>query len=236
MKKTILVLLVMVTGISTSGAFQSNECKEDDRQRGLRDMEEMSSHSADYSQIIALKLATRKAMYRKDEMINIDMAILNVTNQPAYVRKPASRAVNIIAADETGKVVNIGKIGDPYILSGAIYPDEYELVPPNGILTKSYQLLVGCSSDGAQKYDQERLKLAKDVEGGKAPWGKTSFDRDLFISWGDRCLSSTKSGKYTISVEVQNNYVVLSKTPCASRIKTATGVIKSPALTITITD
>ncbi|HZS48110.1 MAG TPA: hypothetical protein VFC63_23780 [Blastocatellia bacterium] len=110
------------------------------------------------------------------------------------------------------------------------------MLKPNAILPNTYQLLAGCCNDEYSKYVSERQKLDHEAGNGKIDWGKGAFDQNLFVNWGDGCLGLRRPGKYTITAEIENDHVIVSADPCVSKLKTATGKLKSTALIITVTE
>ncbi len=110
-----------------------------------------------------------------------------------------------------------------------IITNSYTLLNANGIVTGSIHLLAGC---------QERSSFAKDrikaIEDAGTSQDRATFERNLFVSWGDFCLNVANPGKYTITAEMTNEFIISS--PCEPNTKTAVGTIRSTPLTVTITE
>lgn len=85
---------------------------------------------------------------------------------------------------------------------------------------RSFQLLAGCDK---RAFAQFASNETDDL---------TVFKRGLFLNWGDACLPNTQSETYTVSVQIKNDFILLTQRK--EKVKTAVGTIKSNSLLFTI--
>lgn len=235
-RKPVRRILVIITAAAFLAGYQlvlgqNRRCRDTFAQRTARDIQERPQLGANYSRVAQFRLASRKRSYRIGEMISLDVAMLNMTDQPIFFHKLSGPAIVIKADDNKG--VEIPVTPSSIDLEGVI-PQSYLLLNPNEVVVASFQLLAGCNIEGVAAFDEARQRLNEDVRRGQISYDRGVFERNLFLNWGDACLRITQPGKYTITVEMTNQHVIVS--PCESKLKTATGSISSASLTITITE
>lgn len=165
--------------------------------------------------VAELKIATRKSTFHVGEMITLDVALLNTSTQPLFFRKLSD--LRIKAQTAAGEQMYIQSYG---VADRVIIPDSFTLLSQNEVLLHSFQLLAGCDKrafNQMQSANKDNLTL---------------FKNNLFLNWGDACLTAALPGTYIFSVEAINEHVLIA--PRVRKTKTAVGKLSSNQLEITI--
>jgi hypothetical protein len=197
----------------------------------VRHLNERPERGVQYAAVALVRLASRKTTYRMGEIFSVDLALLNVSDKPVRLLKSLSSypADILTVRDENGTAVQI----NPYnVFSLVIVPDDFALLRPGEMFAISLHLLAGCKDKELVDFDQSRQEFNKAVTEGRTEYQRGMFERNLFVNWGDACLHLSRPGKYAITAQIRNDYVVISASN--QKIKTAVGSIQSAPLTITI--
>lgn len=185
--------------------------------------------TAEYSRVAAIKVASRKSTYHLGEMITVDVALLNTAKVPMFFHKLDFPTVALKALDNEGKETHV--FLNTTILEG-ITVDSYSLLPPGGVLVKSFLIATQCSDQDRAAYIRARQKLDQDEREGRVEYQKGLFERNLFVNWGEGCLHISKPGTYFLTAQLTNDDVIVSRLKPAP--KTAVGMIDSNPMKITI--
>ena len=163
------------------------------------------------------KVATRKTTYHIGEMIDIDLAILNTSDQRVYFRRLSNAEAYLVKANrEKEKTPN-------YMMTEVMpVPETYVLLDTHQMFSGTYRLLAGCDQ---RAFKQASAQLA-------ASETRTMFEKELFLNWGDSCLQIKRPGVYSLVFTVSNWFVLVPSTPTG--FQTAVGILESKPLTITI--
>ena len=181
----------------------------------VADAESNPGHAVQLSDVAQLKIAARKSNFHVGEMITLDIALLNATTRPLFFRELST--LQIKAQNSAGQPL---RVQDYIVADRAIVPGSFVRLLPNEIILRSVQLLAGCDKRAfAQFASPEDDDL-------------TIFKSGLFLNWGDACLHFTKPETYTLSVEIKNDFVLLTRR--LGNVRTAVGTIKSNSLEIKI--
>jgi hypothetical protein len=171
---------------------------------------------AKFDEVAELKIASRKSVFHVGEMITLDVALLNTSTRPIFVRKLSELHVGVL--NSVGQTQLVQEYG---VADRALLPTSFVQLQSGEIIVRSFQLLAGCDKRAfAQFASTEDDDL-------------TVFNKGLFLNWGDACLPTTQSEAYTVSVQLKNSFVLLSASTHKSR--TAVGAIKSNSLEMTVT-
>jgi hypothetical protein len=237
MHKVIVILALLFLGLDDQLHFSiavaapwtgGEHCKY------LATSQDRPSLAIDISRVAQFKLASRKKAYRSDELVSLDMAMLNTSKDPTYFQRminESSISLRIVAP--TGETTTIR----PYILANNMLTlDSFRLVVSNGLHLDTLYILADCN-------DAEYLQYTKKVDAavGQAPKsvplsGGITFDRDLYLGWGDACLFFKTAGIYKIIAVFNNSDTVVASTCGAVPVyKTAVGTVESQPLEIMIT-
>ncbi|PYV41480.1 MAG: hypothetical protein DMG06_17000, partial [Acidobacteria bacterium] len=143
-----MALISLVTSVpvwpeSASGqANQHLDCLRSEIHRSLSSVVEAPQLSIEYERVAKFSLATRKSHYRIGEMISIDLAVLNSSEEPLFFYKDLSGAQDgLQAQDQHGNKIDLRFWGTPSI---AIASESYTLVQPGDVVVKSLLILCGC--------------------------------------------------------------------------------------------
>jgi hypothetical protein len=202
---------------------QKNKCLNPAEGRGLVDVRENPRKGIKFSSSVKFKIATRKTTYKVNEMIEIYLAMLNISKESIFIRSLENIELEI--RDEHGNLVDIS----PYEVN-TITP-KFKLIGLREIITGQYSLFTNCQEEGLQQWFETRNKVYDRRSLQTDSIYELLFDNDLFVRWGDSCLMQPKLGKYTISVKQKNVYNVV-KSECEPNIKTTVGEITSSPLMI----
>lgn len=226
----VTALVAVATMISGQAAAQGKRCGDVERlnRRYVERVRKQPALGVDYARVAKFKLASRKTSYRTGELISLDFAMLNTAEVPVFFSQELSYPsfIKLKATDEKGTEVGVFEYE---VFQLGVRTNSYTLLNANGIVTGTIHLLAGCEERSL--FAKAKIKA---VEDAGALQDRAAFERDLFVSWGDFCLNAAGPGKYTITAEMTNEFVVGS--PCEPTIKTAVGTIRSTPLTITITE
>ena len=212
-----LVTYVPVWRESASGqASQHQDCLRSEIHRSLSSAVEAPQLGVEYKRVAKFGLATRKSHYRIGEMISIDLAVLNNSEEPLFFYKDFSDTQDgLQAQDQHGNKIDLRFWVIPSI---AIASESYTTIKPGDVVVKSLLVLCGCNLPELLNYDQSMEELYDSLE------NRT----EVF----EACLAATKAGRYTISAKLENHHVVHSDGE--PNFKTAVGMMRSQPLTITI--
>jgi len=184
-----------------------------------------------YSKVIQFKLGSRKSVYRQDETITLDLALLNTSGDPLFIQKPELPFLSFRVVRDGGSPVET----HPYAtVLGGVTPASFRYLAGSGLLTTSLHVLIGCNSKRLSEFQKAQREMVTQSHLDERLYDRLLFERDLFTSWGDGCLASIEPGTYTFSAEITNECVV--KSDCEPLIKTAIGTIESQPLKIRIQD
>lgn len=162
------------------------------------------------------KIFLLKNHYHLDDVIKLDVGMLIDGNDEYFF--PVDLNYRIKINDSTGNPIPLELI---FSVDGqAIYKKVRDT-----LLTNSFYIFVGCKS-----------KLLKDFEKSEvladANDSRSLFERSIFSPPANGCLDVTAGGEITVSVEVFNDYVVVSNP--GSKIKTLVGLVRSNELRVRI--
>jgi hypothetical protein len=202
---------------------QKNECLNASANRGLVELKRNPKKGIEFSSSVKFKIATRKTAYKVNEMIEINLAMLNISKDSIFIRNLDNISLEI--RDEHGNLMDFS----PYEVN--VITPTFKLISPREIIIGRYSLFTNCFEEGLQKWQDTWDKVMKDIILQKKTIHELMFDNSLFVSWGDACLMQPKPGKYTISAKQKNVYYVV-KSECEPNVKTTTGEIISSPLTI----
>lgn len=213
---------------------QHKPCDELERS-SRRDVKKATEHPAlsiDYSRGTKFKLALRKTTYHMDEMIHVDVAMLNTTDEPLFLPKPVGNRLTLYVQNDKGETVKV----EPYAVENeGLSPDQFEFLMPAEMISGSRNLLAGCNSVGLADYFKSRDRVPLDMLTHKTEsLDQGTFEQNVFVDWGEACIRFTGSGTYTITAELRNDYIVVS--PCDPKVRTAVGTIRSAPLKFTIVE
>ena len=168
--------------------------------------------AVEYSSTTKLKLASRKLVYRLDEMITVDIAVLNDSAEALYIPIPDYPDISVKNNSGFRVEARLNTIFRP------LTPELYALVPPGEVVTHVLQASVGCEPASGRMATTD---------------GRARFESGSFVFVGRGCIKMDQPGSYEISAELHNESVVVHS---QSRIKTVVGTIKSEPLTITVVE
>lgn len=227
----ISMALVTVFGLTSAlrTSAQQTRCKKPELQREVYEERARPKSRIDYSQAIRFKLGSRKTVYRTGEMVILNLAMLNTSGFPIFIHQLSGPFLTWRVHTEGGQPAAI--VPRLLVLEG-VRPQSYEYLSIDGLATESFQLLAGCDVEGDAQFSEAHRKLISEMNSATGRYNKTVFERDLFVSWGNACLSLAGPGTYTITAEMTNEFVVSS--PCEPLAKTAVGRIESAPLRIVI--
>ena len=178
-----------------------------------------------YPQVSALRISSRKSTYRRDEILSLDIALINLKDQPIFFHKLTVPTLEVRADDKR-------VLGMTTVLEG-VATDSFDLVEPDSILKKSFQIFCWCNDPQRVAFVKALNKVNEDERESGIKYQKALFDKNLFVNWGEACLDVSPPGTYALTAEVDNEDVVVSGKN--RKIPTAVGSIKSNTLWITIT-
>lgn len=101
-------------------------------------------------------------------------------------------------------------------------PNSYRLIQPGRLITSSVQVLVGCDERAYKRFDRSNNRKS-DYQ---------IFEENSFLNWGHACLNVKLPGTYTLSIEHENQFVIVSRS--RPKMMTAVGTIRSTPLTINV--
>lgn len=172
---------------------------------------------AEFSEAIDFRLDSRKSIYRLGELMSLDLAMLNKSEESVFTRIP--KVPNLYLQRVGGEE----KVVIPYhIIDQAVVPELFSQLKKNWMVSQSILLLLGCQKD------EHRQNSSSETEQDD----KKAFERGSFVNQGQACLPIEKLGEYIITVEVSNYFVIVS--PSEQAIKTTVGKLRSASLRITI--
>jgi hypothetical protein len=210
-----LVIFFLASIVIQSGSVPGKSQARRQTNNG-QSVERADSHrhlAATFADVAKLKIVARKTNYHVGEMITVDIALLSTSSRPLLV--PRLSEVRFSIRNSGGQSIAVQGYG---VADRALVPSAFVRLPPNEMILRSFQLLVGC--------DRRAFSQAMAVEHDSA----TLFGRGLFLSWGDACLPIDHSITLTISAEIKNAFVVFSR----EKDKTAVGTINSNTLELRI--
>lgn len=208
---------------------QQSPCKQPELRRQVYEEGARPKSKIGYSESVRFKLGSRKTIYRRGEMITVDLAMLNTSGSPLFVHRLIGPYLRWKVHAEAGQPIPIEQ--NLLVLEG-VSAQSFDYLTVDDFATGSFQLLAGCDIGGLRDFQEAHQKLNRDEVAGRGKSNKAVFDRDLFVSWGDACLSLTAPGTYLISAEISNEFVIAS--PCEPLAKTAVGTIESTPFKIVI--
>lgn len=229
----VLISLALLTVFGKANAShtiaQQTRCKRPELQRAVYEESARPKSKIDYSEAVRFKLGSRKTVYRSGEMITVNLGMLNTSGFPIFIHQLSGPYLTWKIHTEGGQLVAI----TPHLLVlEGVGAQSYEYLPIDGLGIGSFQLLAGCEVEGITEFKEAHRKLMGEINSGNGRYNKTVFERDLFVTWGDACLSLAAPGTYSITAEMTNEFVVAS--PCEPFAKTAVGRIESSPLRIVI--
>lgn len=165
-----------------------------------------------YQKVAQFKLASRKAEYHLGELITLDAATLNRSNEQIFLLSATPPSFEL--SDLAGKKLNVVPYG---VIERAASSSSFTLTDPADFVVNSSTLLIGCDEEAfAAEHADSALN---------------SFQRNLFVSRGTACLMVQRPGVYYIKATLSNKNVVVSS---SARNKTAVGEIESNVLRIKV--
>ena len=170
---------------------------------------------AKFQAVAELKIASRKTDFYQGEMIAVDVALLNTSRHPVFFRKLSELRINVL--NDAGRPLAVQEYG---IADRALVPARFIRLSPGEISVQSFQLLAGCDKRAFAQFASTQSD------------DRSVFKNSLFLNWGDACLPTTQPGPYTVSVEIENEFVLVQSR--TERISTAVGKIQSNSLKMTI--
>src|SRR5262245_2810882 len=228
---TAVCLLTTTLGGAASLAKQTRRHVAGSKRAGLEMANIRPDLAVDADSVTKFKLASRKTKYRFGEVITVDLAVMNASEKPVFMRDPRTTEVVFNAVDVDGKKVSVGIY--ELILHGPTI-DSYRSADPGVAIFTNFYFLAGYDSQASTIFEEKRRLGRNEARDGPASYFKTLFERDLFINLGDAYLDAKSAGAFTITAEFENDLVVVS--PDNPKMRTATGKIVSSPLTISISD
>jgi hypothetical protein len=229
--KGVTYILVSLLWLTTSLECATAMEKRFGSERELFDAKDCSSCQAPLAATTELKIVSRKSVYRMDELISIDLALLNTTNNPLFVPKLRDWwSIELVVRSDAGERVKVR----PYVIAQyGLTADSYELLEPKTpSWGESLLVLAGCGSTELREYYKARDKLLdEEARGGNYPY--ETFRLGVFASFGDACLD-LRPGTYSFTVTATSDYVVRDRKN--RRVRTAVGDVASNSLMITIAE
>lgn len=135
-----------------------------------------------YSDAVEFKTISRKNIYRIGELISVDYAMLNITDEPIRILN-IDHFVGISIKDENNRKVG-GRGGSP-----PLYGISYQLVKPNEYVASRIFYVIGC----------------QDVDNSyRSSTSNYFFDSNYFAFKGRGCIDIKEPGKYFISTHANN--------------------------------
>ena len=210
-------MLTLILAISVSPYFAvAQTISDDEPERRVVESKRRPDLAVDYSHVARFKLAARKSTYHLGEMITLEAAMLNGSNQPIFFDKLDPQ---FSLYDEYGRELKVQLYG---VACKSLSPNSFELIEPNFMIAESVQLLAG--------FDKKAFERFAGIDKDKDE--KRTFDNNLFVDYGSACLMIDRPGSYTIKARQRNQYVIES--PSEPGIKTAVGTLETEPLKITI--
>lgn len=213
----LLLLMASAAVMSPHVIAQDNSSRRD-----VVSAESRPDLAVEWGSVAQLKIASRKLTYRVGEMISIDIAMLNLTDEPIFFRP--IRHPHFRVAGDTGRFPSIMPYG---VAEVGLSPSLYELIEPDDLQSEHVEVLAGCDE---RAYKQSAFGKAEAPAADDS--GRAFLESERFVTWGDACLRATRPGTYDVSVLYRNESVVTLRR--GKKIKTAVGTIKSNLLSITI--
>lgn len=221
MAKYVLLMIIIIIGNLIADNFfsRADALKQESKQEVVK-LDNASKHEElkmPYEGAIKLKIASRKLDYHLGEIISLDIAALNFSDEPLHIL--ALTEVEILVRKNSGKTVNV----IPYYLNTKLIDAEhYKILQPRKMIVEWIPLHIGCE----KRIFKEMKDLASSMD------DEEGFRKSLFTNWGKLCLQISQPGDYVITVNQKNNYVLL---PSGSEKKrTVVGSLKSNTLAIRV--
>ncbi len=212
----VIAAVILCNHYSSSGQNKGN--RNSSGHLDIAEAKERPDLCIDYSSVAQFKLASRKLIYRKGEIISIDSAIINMSNTPTFFQ--SLNNATILVRDDRGTDVSVNEYA---IIDSFVTPKSYSLVQPSKITIGRSLWVIGCEE--WQVYEEKSSKL--DIEDQKS-----RYVQELFTYHGGGCLNITRPGTYIFTAEIENDFAIVSSG--RAKIKTAIGSIRSSPLSITI--
>jgi hypothetical protein len=203
-----------------------------DKWKYLTAVKDRPALAVDVGKIAQFKLGSRKKEYRSDELISLDLAILNSSNDPIFFEKIKDQgALSLSVIAPNGETTSIlPSIVTSYGLTG----DSFRLIASKGLLVDTIYVLADCND---KEYGSYNSKSQTTIDEAQKTGGfvseQTTYNSDLFVTWGEGCLKLKDPGIYTITAEYTNSDTVIASS-CGTSVKTAVGTITSKPLQIRI--
>lgn len=213
-----LILLIMIVPFLTLEGGNAQSSKDRGARLKIERVESRSELGADYAKVALFRLASRKTSYRIGESISLDVAMLNVSTTPLYFYEPKP-VVHV--HDENAIDIRVRRYLEVYRMANA---NSYRVVEPGRSIVVSVQMLVGCDERAFKQLDGSNRK-SEDFQ---------IFERNSFLNWGHGCLDVKRPGAYTLTMEQENQFVIVAGS--RRKIRTAVGTIVSTPLTIQISE
>lgn len=229
MMRRLLISVLLITSASAGVNAQNKGCGQAERsnRRYIARASKQPHLGVDYGRVAKLKLASRKTTYRLDELMSLDLALLNTAATPVFSKDLTASSVRLTAQRENGARVRVFEF---VVQQPGAAREQYGLLNANGMIAAPVQLLVGCEVEAA--FTKAKNESLNESRMAGATLDPALFEHNLFVTWGDFCLNAVQPGKYVITAEVTNEFVLGS--PCEPNIKTMVGTLRSAPLTITI--
>lgn len=211
----VVLFFSLVCGLSLTHLRISAQGLGFNPRHGVAKVESRPTLAVNYSSNVKFKLASRKAQYRVNELISLDVAMLNVYRDDLYFLR-LERFVNLKVSGENNIPVPIRPHGVLDFLASA---DNYELVKKEDYMSARILLTIGCEKEDRQM--------------SNPPLVVTLFENAAFVNRGRGCIDVVRPGRYLITATVENKLVVSHR---RQTNLTAVGRIESEPLEITVLD
>jgi hypothetical protein len=220
MRVTIILILSLATllNVQLIAATPSNGFGHPS-QRKIAEARTLPHMGVEYSRVTKLKLTSRKKAYRVGEMISLDVAIMNISDDPIFLDGLTYAEFD---AHDTRKQKSL--LFPYYFIERNVLPDMFTILKPDSFELLTLNVLAGCDNRATEMRDAVLDEKNKQKE---------IFERGLFASWGWGCLQVDAPGTYTITVKLITNHVVVAADQ--PQIKTAIGSMTSEPLDLLIT-
>jgi hypothetical protein len=213
MKKTIIIAIIfglLITPYLAQKTAESNTKTRDDYSS-----KPSSQMTINYSAAVEFKAISRKKEYRIGELISVDLAMLNKTENPLYFLDLEDFTM-ISVRDIKGNSVSAGDYGSPPLRAPS-----FSLLNKGEYTSAHIFYLLTCKDiKEADSYNADNnfnVSMEKEF----------NDNRFTFLSRG--CIDIKKPGKYFITMTIYNSLTAKDKTK-----KTAIGEMESTPLEITI--
>jgi hypothetical protein len=171
--------------------------------------------ATDLGRIAQAKVFAARDRYRLDDTIVLDVGLLLTTKEPVYF--PERFRFRVLIFDSRGNRIGLRNLLS--VDSGMEFKST-----AGGLFSGSSRLNVGCETPIMRE-------LKREMDGFGFAHDKVAFEKNLFRTLPEGCISVLGGESLQVAVEVLNEHVVSNAT-----IKTAVGTVKSNIVELRILD